>query len=147
MMIATTSTSASCDASVNHNGAAREPWDDARYSAFLANTHAGIVRRMEFTYRLTGTGWAEAQIADATSRAVITASYLSDALGDLLEALGTILEGAAEARCSWEEEPGEYRWIFAREDRDQVTLRILVFADMYARPDTAAGVGTTRAPA
>jgi hypothetical protein len=115
-------------------------WDDARYFAFLANTHAGIVRRMEFTYRLTGKGWAEARIADGTSQAVITASYLSDALGDLLEALGTMLEGAGEARCSWEEEPGEYRWIFAREDRDQVTLRILEFADMYARPDTRAGV-------
>jgi hypothetical protein len=80
---------------------------------------------MEFEYRLTGTGWAEARIADDTSHLVLTASYLSDALGDLLEAIGLLLEGVSEARCSWEEEPGEYRWIFVRTGDNAVQLNIL----------------------
>ncbi len=95
----------------------------------------GHDRRLEFTYRVTGKGWSRARIADEHAWVELTASYLSDALGDLLEAVGWILEGAAEARCSWQEEPGEYRWIFTREGSD-VRLRILAFADqMVMQPD------------
>lgn len=85
---------------------------------------------MEFSYRLTGTGWSEARIADAEGSAVLSASYLSDALGNLLEALGLLLEGAEEASCSWDEEPGEYRWLFLR-NGEEVSLRILVFDDQF----------------
>jgi len=95
---------------------------------------------MEFTYRLTGKGWAEARIADESGWAAMTASYLSDALGDLLEAVGLLLEGASKARCSWEEEPGEYRWIFVRADGNDVNLKILAFDDMYAQPAALPGV-------
>jgi hypothetical protein len=98
-----------------------------------------ILLRVEFEYRLTGTGWAEARIADGTSEAVITASYLSDALGDLIRAVRHLLEGAAETRCSWEEEPGEYRWIFLRAGND-VRLTILEFDDLWGWPAEDGGV-------
>jgi len=81
---------------------------------------------VEFAYRLTGTGWSEARLADGPSSVMITASYLGDALGELLEAVGVLLEGAEQARCSWAEEPGEYRWTFDRAGSD-VRLRVLAF--------------------
>ncbi len=84
--------------------------------------HVGV----EFVYRLTGTGWATAQLADGHGSADITASYLSDALGNLLAAVIALLDGAAEARCSWDLEPGENRWVFERVGSD-VHLRILGF--------------------
>ena len=93
---------------------------------------------MEFSYRLTGTGWAEARIADESAWATITASYLEDALGDLLEAVGVLLEGATAARCSWEEEPGEFRWLFDR-DESLVRLRILGFRDLYSQEPDESG--------
>ena len=90
---------------------------------------------MEFTYRLTGTGWAEARLAEGSNEVTITASYLEDALGDLLEAVGVLLEGAEQSRCCWEEEPGEYRWVFQRVASD-VRLRVLAFRDLYSKePD------------
>ena len=55
---------------------------------------------MDFTYCLVGAGWAEATLSDGPSSATLTASYLGDALGELLEANGTRFEGADEARCS-----------------------------------------------
>jgi len=61
----------------------------------------------EFDYRLVGTGWSEARVADAHRHAVLPASYLLDALGNLIEAVALVVEGAGEARCSWDEEPGE----------------------------------------
>lgn len=69
---------------------------------------------------------------------VITASYLGDALGELLEAIGLLLEGAVQARCSWEEEPGEYRWIFERAGAD-LRCRVLAFSDIYSREPDVAG--------
>jgi hypothetical protein len=97
------------------------------------------IAAVEFTYRLTGTGWAEARIADGSSSATMTASYLEDALGVLLEAVGVLLEGADEARCSWQEEPGEYRWVFERAGTD-VRLRVLAFRDVYSREPDDEGV-------
>lgn len=91
---------------------------------------------MEFSYRLTGTGWSEARLSDGTSSATVTGSYLSDALGLLLEAVGSLLEGTQEARCSWDEEPGEYRWVFVRSG-DLVDLRVLAFPELWGnQPDS-----------
>jgi hypothetical protein len=90
-----------------------------------------------FEYRLVGSGWAEARVADEHGHAVVTASYLSDALRGLIEAVALITEGAPRARCSFDEEPGEYRWIFDRHD-DDVELRILAFDDLWnGQPDEA----------
>lgn len=58
----------------------------------------------------------------------LTASYLGDALGDLLGALRLIQGGVTDSRASWEEEPGEYRWVFVRRN-DLVDTTILWFDD------------------
>lgn len=89
----------------------------------------GTISCVEFAYRLTGTGWAEARLSDGSASATITASYLGDALGVLLEAVGVLLGGADRARCSWADEPGEFRWIFKRAGSD-VVLRVLALADV-----------------
>ena len=90
---------------------------------------------MNFSYRLTGTGWGEATLSTDDSRIVLPSSYLSDVLGDLLLAINALLEGAPEARCSWELEPGEYRWLFSQDD-GALDLRILAFPDSWPiQPD------------
>lgn len=43
---------------------------------------------MKFSYKLTGTGWGEAHIADDLAEIVLPTSYLSDVLGELLMAAG-----------------------------------------------------------
>jgi hypothetical protein len=82
---------------------------------------------VEFTYRLTGTGWSEGRLEDGHASVTVTASYLSDALGALLQAVAALLEGAQHARCSWVHEPGESRWLFDR--AGEVRLRLLAFRD------------------
>lgn len=78
---------------------------------------------VEFSYRLTGTGWSEARIANDKCSTVLTASYLSDALGDLLAAVCDLLDGAGATGCTWQEEPGEYRWSLARHG-EYVAVRV-----------------------
>ena len=93
---------------------------------------------MWFEFRLVGWGWAEAGIGDDVGHATVPASYIGDALGDLLYAVWLCASGAPETRCSWLDEPGEYRWILRRE-ADEVRLLILEFPDDHPpRPD---GVG------
>jgi hypothetical protein len=88
-----------------------------------------------FDFSLVGTGWARAKVTDDASSAEVTASYLGDALGHLLVAIWTLIEGDTDARCSWWEEPGECRWIFVR-DGQRISLRILEFDRLWsAEPD------------
>ena len=90
---------------------------------------------LQFEYRLTGRGWSAATIADRETTVEITASYLSDALGNLARAVVGLLRGVEAARVSWYEEPGEYRWLVNRAD-ETVSIRILWFDSQFPkRPD------------
>jgi hypothetical protein len=88
------------------------PGDDARW--------------MRFEFNLSGHGGADGEVTDEMSHASIPASYISDALGDLLYAVWRVTQGDPTSRCSWDDEPGEWRWIMTRDDRD-VSLRVLWF--------------------
>jgi hypothetical protein len=85
---------------------------------------------VEFSYRLTGFGWGLARVSGDSGQVALGSSYLSDVLGDLVEAIGVLLEGSSRTECSWSLEPGEYRWIFERPG-SQVHLRILAFDDFW----------------
>jgi hypothetical protein len=80
----------------------------------------------------------EARVAGERAHVELPTSYLTDVLGELLLAVGTLLEGASEAECSWDEEPGEYRWLF-RQANGHVTVRILAFPDSWPRRDEDKG--------
>lgn len=86
-------------------------------------------------YRLTGTGWSECLIRLNDQRVEITGSYLSDCLAGFAGAALQILDGAACARFSFDEEPGEYRGIIDRSG-ERLRLRIVEFPELWGdRPD------------
>ncbi len=91
---------------------------------------------VSFAYHLVGGGWAECTIAIDELHATMTASYLSDAFGDLLGAVIRVVEGQPEATASFTEEPGEYRWRFFRKGPDRLLIRVLDFPGLWSdRPD------------
>ncbi len=84
---------------------------------------------------LTGRGWVEASLSDGSHELTLTASYLSDALSDLLWIVISLVEGAQEGTCAWQQEPGEYRWLFSRQE-EQIEIRLLWFSETFSqRPD------------
>ncbi|GHO56789.1 hypothetical protein KSB_52640 [Ktedonobacter robiniae] len=87
---------------------------------------------------VTGRGWAEASLSDGTNEWTITASYLSDGLSDLLKTVISLVEGAQEGICRWQEEPGEYRWLFSRQE-EQIEIRILWFKETFSHRLNDAG--------
>ena len=97
-------------------------------------------------YQLDGFGWASATVGGRGFSVDVTASYLRDALGDLVRAMESLLQGGTDARCSWEEEPGEYRWIFTS-DGIAVSLGILQLPDNFPTLDDAEGIEIFRTSA
>jgi hypothetical protein len=91
---------------------------------------------VSFAYQLVGRGWAECTIAIDEQHATMSASYLSDAFGDLLGAVIRMVEGQPEATASFAEEPGQYRWRFFRKEPDRLRIRILDFPQLWGNhPD------------
>lgn len=68
---------------------------------------------IRFTYRLTGVGWATATIADEWDEMSVPATYLCDALSNLVYAVLSLFF-TAKSECAWEEEPGHVIWKFHR---------------------------------
>ncbi len=67
--------------------------------------------KLQIDYQLTGTGWAECHVRYGESECLLTASYLSDALGNLVLAAAGVLGGMPSVAVSFDEEPGENRWV------------------------------------
>lgn len=96
------------------------------------------VSTVGFEYRLTGTGWAKAHLRVGGSSVELSASYLNDALGDLVRAAAAIASGASQACLTWMEEPGEFRWILMVHDDHTLHLTIRWFDD-WGYEDDAEG--------
>ena len=88
-------------------------------------------------YRLTGRGWSECEVHIGERSFVASASYLSDALGDLCRAFVALVEGAPRVTARFAEEPGEYRWVIERSDHERARVQIYSFNETFdRRPDS-----------
>jgi hypothetical protein len=92
-------------------------------------------------YNLFGVGWAECFLTIGNSNIRLTASYLSHALADLLQAVVDLLHGHRETVASFADEPGEYRWRLQRVDENTVSIRIIELDDLWQnKPDEEGSV-------
>ena len=92
--------------------------------------------RIAINYRLTGPGWSECVISCDGQSCITTASYLSDALGNLVRAAVALLSGFSAVTFSFEEEPGEYRWVIRSPRLNEIDLAVLELPDLYrGQPD------------
>jgi len=93
---------------------------------------------IDINYKLTGRGWVDCVISDEKKMVTISASYLSDALGGLLDAVLKLINGENKVYARFDEEPGEYRWVFEKTKSNAVNLTILEFMELYGnKPDEA----------
>lgn len=105
-----------------------------------------IERRQHFTilHRQLPHGWSQYFVAMGSQTMYRMPSYLTDALGDLTNAALLIAKGEKEARFSFEDEPGEYRWILKDvgtigSDEPALKVTILEFASQWPREPDSAG--------
>jgi len=92
-------------------------------------------------YKIVGKGWAECRLDFYGMTFTVTASYLSDALLELISGTNHILAGGSEARFSFDEEPGEFRWIMHRTHDGGLAVKILDFPELWGhKPDEEGAV-------
>jgi hypothetical protein len=94
---------------------------------------------VRFEYHLVGHGWSDAALQIGSNSISLTASYLSDALGDLVSAVAAVAEGAPAVKTSFVEEPGEFVWTFDSVNDSDVQVRIAWFNDWPSSCDIALG--------
>jgi len=80
---------------------------------------------VDIAFELKGIGWLECGIRIGGSTANVTASYLSDALGDFLGAVISMVRGNPSATSTFYEEPGYYHWLFENVTSERVHIQIL----------------------
>lgn len=69
---------------------------------------------LKFSYRLTGHGWATACVSNGSETLILSLSYISPALDDLVEATIALLLGAERSDFWWHSEPGRYQVLLVR---------------------------------
>lgn len=89
---------------------------------------------MKFTlqYNVGEHGWADASVScEGNTYNIDSISYLGDSFLELSEAVKSLLNGASEASCFFEHEPGQTRFRLFREGED-ITLQIYQFENELA---------------
>jgi hypothetical protein len=72
----------------------------------------------DLTYSLDNHGCANFAVSNGEPSLQISASYLSDALGDFARAARGVLRGMLEVAFQFVCEPGQHRFVIARRDED-----------------------------
>ena len=87
------------------------------------------IKKMQFTiaYRITGLGWSECVVSAETQSCTVTASYLSDALGQLILAASAVASLFGRVTFSFEKNPGGCRWVITSPRMNEIQVEILDF--------------------
>ncbi|WKK26983.1 hypothetical protein QZH56_16145 [Streptomyces olivoreticuli] len=96
---------------------------------------------LQFSWELSGTGWAVCRIADGASERKDAVSYCTDALADLLHGVAGLYGPASVQRFSFDLEPAEVRWVLRSKGSD-VEIAIYWFPDMFTSFDAPDQEGT-----
>jgi len=84
---------------------------------------------LQFSWELSGAGWATCRIADGSSERKDHVSYCTDALADLLHGVAGLYGPRSVQRFSFDLEPAEVRWVL-RSHGQGVEILIYRFPDM-----------------
>jgi len=96
---------------------------------------------VKIDYRVADAGWADCDLVINGNATSVEASYLGDALRELVEATLAAVEGLAYSVAHFYDEPGECRFVLEPQS-DRVRVRILEFTETWSEePDEA---GTVR---
>lgn len=87
---------------------------------------------------LEGRGWFVLRISDGINEVDIKASYLSDSPADIISSVRTVLDGSRFARCSCQDEPGEHRFIFDK-NNEMINIRVLEFTKSFNKESNDIG--------
>jgi hypothetical protein len=83
-------------------------------------------------------GWIHAELITEHASIAMDASYLSDGPLDFVSSVRRAVEGEHGVTCSWQEEPGTYRFQFQPRN-EEIEMTIYFFEESFSNQDTAKG--------
>ncbi|MEV6014659.1 MULTISPECIES: hypothetical protein [unclassified Streptomyces] len=95
---------------------------------------------LQFSWSLTGAGWATYRITDGGTEHKSDPSYCTNALADLLVGVAGLYGPEATQRFSFDLEPAEVRWVLSSRGA-KVVIGIYRFPDMFKSFDLPADDG------
>ncbi|MEU6669163.1 hypothetical protein [Streptomyces sp. NPDC046727] len=96
---------------------------------------------LQFSWELSGSGWAICRIKDDSAERKDVVSYCTDALSDLLHGVAGLYGPIPVQRFSFDLEPAEVRWVLRSRGTD-VDMAIHRFPDMATSFDAPDRAGT-----
>ena len=94
---------------------------------------------MNIAYQLVGAGWAKATVSLGEGEASVTASYLSNALGSLAVGGLLVLNGEETVEFSFDDEPGEHRWVLRKREPEVYAFALISFPDFVVKQPEETG--------
>lgn len=91
----------------------------------------GDIVQFDFNLVRSAPGWADPRVEVGGTSMEMRASYVTDALGDLLNSMMLLVNGSPVAECEWTQEPGGWRWTFIRHSETEVDVRIAFKPDVF----------------
>lgn len=93
-----------------------------------------IARDFTLRFEWFGHGSVQVLVRAGDCEVLLWPSFLSPALPDLARATIALLRSPVQKRItfSWQDEPGEWRWVLLREDEALVQVRILEFSENFS---------------
>src|SRR6266852_5358469 len=82
--------------------------------------------------------WSGAIVSDGEQSLRVFTMLLGPALSDLTQAVIRLLRKVEHTTAFWEDDPGQYRWVFDR-DGEQVRVQILYFDRAFTQVDDQRG--------
>ncbi|MFI2207025.1 hypothetical protein ACH47Z_41295 [Streptomyces sp. NPDC020192] len=100
-----------------------------------------MTNELQFSWELSGSGWATCRIKDDSAERKDVVSYCTDALSDLLHSVAGLYGPSDVQRFSFDLEPAEVRWVLRRRGVG-VDMAIYRFPDMSTSFDASDQDGT-----
>ena len=97
-----------------------------RFLLFNVNFKRSVatIFSLKLSVHLSGSGWADAIVADGGAELSIALSYISDGIGEMAAAAKALLQGAQTARFAFQDEPGEHVFVLTRGPEDSLKIEI-----------------------
>jgi hypothetical protein len=95
--------------------------------------------QLNITYTLAGAGWADCTLECDGRGVKVSASYLSNALGNLVLSAVAVASGFRVVEFGFDEEPGECRWVIEAVDNNAIRLRVLEFQELWGHEPNERG--------
>jgi hypothetical protein len=85
------------------------------------------------TYKLTGAGWAEAEVSDGIEQLSIHVSYIGPGIEAAADAAIALLQEAERSEFQWWDEPGCAQWLLEKQG-DQLQIALVIWDDWIEEP-------------